>query len=149
MDGKKTGRAHDHDHDHHHNHEHEHNHDRIGISRHDGSVIGTLTCSLPLRYQDALAAAEQRMRALAEDIVKKGGIIGHIKSLLTEEGRRCMLSITGIDTGVQRRILGGETSRLELVVIVFCIDDDTLRLCIRRAFAEYIPPGTGSLPRGG
>jgi hypothetical protein len=106
------------------------------------SVIGTLTCALPLRYQEALAAAEQKMLALAEDIVKRGGIIGHIKSLLTEEGERCMLSITDTDTGVQRRIPGGETSRLELAAIVFCIDDDTLRLCIRDAFADYIPSGT-------
>ncbi|GHU96751.1 hypothetical protein FACS189483_00610 [Spirochaetia bacterium] len=133
---------HDHDHsDHGHSHEHDHDeHDFISISHHEESIIAVFRRSITESYSGVTELAEARMRVIAEAITAKGGIIGHIKAIVTAEGDRCMLSLTDAGVGVQKRPLAGESANLELVVIVFCIEADDLREIIRSAMAEYIQP---------
>ncbi|GHU07800.1 hypothetical protein FACS1894151_02690 [Spirochaetia bacterium] len=129
----------EHDEHGHHHHDHE-EHDPVNISRHEESIIAVFRRSIAESYLDAIDLVEKRMRTIAENITAKGGIIGHIKSFVTAEGDRCMISITDAAAGAQKRLLSGESAGLELVVIVFCIEEDDLRNIIRSAFPEYLQP---------
>jgi hypothetical protein len=121
-------------------HEHEHSHDHptddgIRISTHEGSIIGVYKSRISEPYKKAVALVGEKMKQVAEAVVSKGGIIGHIKSFVTAEGERCMISITDFETGPQEKQVSGESVNFELVVIVFHISEDTLRKIIHFAFS--------------
>jgi hypothetical protein len=136
---------HDHSHEHHH-HEHDHDDDDdercesegISVSRHEESLIGVFRSRLPLPYSQAREIVETKMKILAETVAVQGGIIGHIKALVSAEGERCMISITDAGGAPQKRPLPGDNTGFELVAIVFGLSPEGLHKSIRSAFSEYI-----------
>ena len=149
-DHDKHEHDHDHDHDHEHGHddhdhdEHDHDHDHddspVSISRHEESVIGVFKCAVSEPYARAVEIVEEKMTRIAEAVEKQGGVIGHIKSFVVAEGDRCMISITDIEAGTQKRALHDDSAHFESVVIVLCIEEEPLRKIIEEAFQEYITP---------
>jgi uncharacterized protein with ACT and thioredoxin-like domain len=97
-----------------------------------------LRCEIPLPYAEALSVAEGKMRRIAEGVTEKGGVIGHIKSFITAQGERCMISITDIEQDPHRTLLAGDSASCELVVIVFLVEEELLREIIREAFEDLI-----------
>jgi hypothetical protein len=135
-----------HEHHHHHDHdddddhdEHDHEHEDISIDHHEESIIAVFQKSLSRPYAEVIEIVGSRMRIIADAVAAKGGFIGHIKSVVIAEGNRCMLSVTDAGVDAQRRDLGGESARFELVCIVLLVEDDDLRNIIRDAFKDYIP----------
>jgi hypothetical protein len=128
---------HDHEHDDHDHDEHDHEHEDISIDHHEESTIAVFQKSLKRPYAEAVEIVESRMRIIADAVAAKGGFIGHIKSVVLAEKERCMLSITDAGTKPQRRDLGGDSARFELVCIVLLVEDDDLRDIIRDAFKDY------------
>jgi hypothetical protein len=94
--------------------------------------------SLSRPYAEVVDIVEGRMRIIGDAVTAKGGFIGHIKSVVIAEGERCMLSVTDVGAPAQRRDLGGESARFELVCIVLLIEGDDLRAIIKDAFKDYI-----------
>jgi hypothetical protein len=136
---------HAHEHHHHHDHdedddhdEHDHEHEDISIDHHEESTIAVFQKSLSRPYAEAAEIMASRMRIIADGVAAKGGFIGHIKSVVIAEGDRCMLSVTDSGMDPQRRDLGGNSARFELVCIVLLIEDDDLREIIKNAFAESV-----------
>jgi hypothetical protein len=135
---------HDHSHEHHHHHEHDHDDEEryesegISVSRHEESLIGVFRGRLPLPYSQARESVETNMKIRAETVADQGGIIGHIKALVSAEGERCMISITDAGGAPQKRPLPGDNTGFELVAIVFGLSPEGLHHSIRSAFSEYI-----------
>ena len=137
------GHAHEHDHEHHHHHEHDHEcHDHnctdpshhhhhhhedgtVEISHHEGAIIGALRGTMPTaNYGEAEAQLAAQMRDAGRRITEAGGIIGHIKFVLSSAGRCGQISVTGESENI--RHFDGTTSRVEGVAIVFAVEDDLL-----------------------
>ncbi len=131
---------HDHDHAHHHDHDHEchdpnctdpshhhHHHDEgpVHISHHESSTIGAMKGVMPTAdYDAAEKALAEQMREAGRRITEAGGIIGHIKFVLTAAGKCGQISVTDVDENIRR--FDGGSSTVEGVAIVFAIEDDTL-----------------------
>ena len=142
---------HTHDHDHHsctdpncecHDHDHGHTHDHgndmcddpIQVSRHAPAVVGSVQCAVPLPCAEAVREVEARMDAVANAVEAGGGFIGHIKSIVTETGRRCRISITDEREADKQFFDGGAPSEADCVFIVFGVEPEALRGHIRDAF---------------
>ena len=135
----------DHDHEHHHHddeedecechnpnctdpsHHHHHHHDElVSISHHESSIIGALKGVMPTAdYDEAEKALAAQMREAGRLITEAGGIIGHIKFVLTAAGKCGQISVTDVDENIRR--FDGGTSTVEGVAIVFAVEDDKLR----------------------
>ena len=138
----------DHDHEHHHHnhddeedecechdpnctdpshHHHHHHHDElVSISHHESSIIGAMKGVMATAdYDAAEKALAAQMREAGRLITEAGGIIGHIKFVLTSAGKCGQISVTDVDENIRR--FDGGTSTVEGVAIVFAVEDDKLR----------------------
>ena len=144
---------HDHDHEHHHHddgcecgcdhdheeeechdpnctdpsHHHHHHHDEsVEISHHESSVIGAMKGVMGTAdYDEAEKLLAAQMREAGRLVTEAGGIIGHIKFVLTSAGRAGQISVTDVEENIRR--FDGGTSTVEGVAIVFAVEDDKLR----------------------
>ena len=145
---------HDHEHEHHHHHDedcdcgcdhdhdevecddpnctdpshhHHHHHDElVEISHHESSVIGAMKGVMGTAdYDEAEKQLAAQMREAGRLVTEAGGIIGHIKFVLTSAGRAGQISVTDVEENIRR--FDGGTSTVEGVAIVFAVEDDRLR----------------------
>ncbi len=122
------------EHEHHH-----HSHDDncccekcrgISISDHEGALICTLEGYIPAsNIEDAKERISCAMKQLASRIVEAGGIIGHIKAIVSEEGRGYQISVT--DDEAIARILPPSSYSGDCAVIVFAVEENVLRKYIQ------------------
>ena len=136
---------HDHDHEHHHHdHEHEHEHEcddpnctdpshhhhhhhdeLVDIAHHESSIIGAMKGVMATAdYDEAEKLLAAQMREAGRLITEAGGIIGHIKFVLTSAGRCGQISVTDVEENI--RHFDGGTSTVEGVAIVFAVEDEQL-----------------------
>lgn len=136
---------HDHDHEHHHEHDHEHHHEEechdpnctdpshhhhhhhelVSISHHEGAVIGALKGAIAeADYDKAEKLLAAQMREAGRRVTELGGIIGHIKFVLTGPGKCGQISVTDVEETI--RHFDGTASQVEGVAIVFAVEDDEL-----------------------
>ena len=133
----ECGCGHDHDHDHHHDEEchdpnctdpshHHHHHDElVEISHHASSTIGAMRFTMATAdYDEAEKLLAAQMREAGRRITEAGGIIGHIKFVLTAAGKCGQISVTDVEENIRR--FDGGTSQVEGVAIVFLVEDDQL-----------------------
>ena len=118
------------EHDHHHHHHHDEDccceeSGGVEISFHEGALIGTLTGHI---QADSIDAAKDLLSAamteLAAHISGAGGVIGHIKAIVSEEGRGWQISVT--DTEAVERSLLPSAIHADCAVIVFAVEEDEL-----------------------
>ena len=139
------------EHHHHHNHSHEHAHHHHGadctciactgidITSHEGALIGTCTGHIPADSLDAAKAQlSDALRALAARINEAGGVIGHIKAVVLEEGRGFQISVTDEDAEV--RELLPSAYRADCTAIVFAVEEDALRAFMKSTLMPPIIP---------
>ena len=115
---------HDHlDHDHHNHEHHDHEHrEKVHISHHEGAVIGAMQGTVSAAgYDEAEKLLAGQMKEAGRRVTEAGGIIGHIKFIITEAGRCGQISVTDIDDNIKQFAGGG--CRAEGVAIVLGIDD--------------------------
>ncbi len=134
----ECGCGHDHEHEHHHDHgeechdpnctdpsHHHHHHQLVDIAHHESSTIGALKGVVPMAdYEAAEKLLAQQMREAGRRITEAGGIIGHIKFVLTGPGKCSQISVTDVEENIRR--FDGTTCHLEGVAIVFAVEDDLL-----------------------
>ena len=75
-------------------------------------------------YDEAEAMLAEQMREAGRRITEAGGIIGHIKFMLSTADKCGQISVTDVNETIRR--FSGSSSTVEGVAIVFAIDDDTL-----------------------
>ncbi|MBO4831643.1 MAG: hypothetical protein J5569_04105 [Oscillospiraceae bacterium] len=124
-----------------HGHEHEHHHDRDGvsISHHEGSVIGSVKGVIRLSDCDAAEAAlAEQIREAGKRITESGGIVGHIKFVLTGPGRCSQISLTDTETSTRR--FDGSSCRAEGAAIVFAVSDEELEAILKETVGTLIEP---------
>lgn len=127
---------------------HHHHHDEdccceecsgIGIAYHEGALIGTLTGHITT---DSVDAAKEllcsAMTELAARINTAGGVIGHIKAIVSEEGRGYQISVTDEDSMV--RSLSPSAYRADCAAIVFAVEEDALRTYMQETVGALIVP---------
>ena len=133
------GHDHDHDHEHHHDHgeechdpnctdpshHHHHHHQLVEITHHESSVIGALKGEIPEGdYDKAEKLLAEQMKEAGRRVNEAGGIIGHIKFVLSGPGKCGQISVTDVEENIRR--FDGTTCRVEGVAIVFAVEDDVL-----------------------
>ena len=131
--GCSQGHDHGHHHDHGHSHERSHSHGGIHIAHHEDALIGSVQGNMPgtdfLKAQEALT---EQIHQLGQQIRGQGGIIGHIKIILSSPEHCCQISLT--DTTDSTRYFDMDFCRVEGVAIVFGIEDETLEVILRETF---------------
>ena len=131
--------GHEHHHDHEHEHEH-HHHSPVRISHHEGALIGALEGTMPVAdYDAAEALLAAQLREAGRRINEAGGIIGHIKFILTAAGRCGQISVT--DTEESIRHFDGAGCRIEGVAIVLALEEETLEEILEETVGSLIDPG--------
>ena len=102
-------------------------------------MIGTLTGHISAESVDAakelLSAA---MTSLAALVSEAGGVIGHIKAIVSEEGRGYQISVTE-DEAVVRSLMPS-AYRAECAAIVFAVEEEALRAYISETLGKLIVP---------
>ena len=75
-------------------------------------------------YDEAEKLLAAQMREAGRRVTEAGGIIGHIKFVLTAAGKCGQISVTDVEENIRR--FDGGTSQVEGVAIVFMVEDDEL-----------------------
>lgn len=137
---EKHEHEHDHHHDCHHDHYHEHDHHDHGpvrISHHDSSVIGSVQGTIPSAdFDEAEKKLAEQMREAGKRITEAGGIIGHIKFIITGPGRCAQISVTDMEENI--RHFDGNSCRTEGVAIVFAVGDETLETILTETIGSIM-----------
>jgi hypothetical protein len=143
---------HDHDHDeecddpdcechehHHHDSAHE-DHDLHGVkvTTHDSAMVGSVACRIPLPYDEAVSAVEEKLHDVAEQVQKQGGFIGHIKGLVKGAAPQCRISITDEMGADVQKFAPVDASEAECVCIVFGVSREALKNLIEDSFSEWL-----------
>ena len=126
------------EHEHHHEHEHRH-HGVVSISHHESSVIGSVRGIIRFAdFDEAEAALASQVREAGRRITEAGGIVGHVKFLLTGPGRCAQISVTDVDENIRR--FDGSTCRAEGAAIVFAVSDEELVTILNETVGSLIVP---------
>ena len=142
--------CHGHDHEHHHDHgedcdcgchdhdhDHEHHHDGIDITYHDMSMIGSMAGVLNAAgYEEGEKILAGQLREIGRRVNEAGGIIGHIKFVLTAQGQSCQISVTDEEESIRR--FTSNSCHVEGVAIVFNLEEDTLRAILRETLGSVL-----------
>ena len=138
--------CHEHDHEHHHgddcdcgchDHDHEHHHDGIDITYHDMSMIGSMAGVLNAAgYEEGEKILAGQLREIGRRVNEAGGIIGHIKFVLTAQGQSCQISVTDEEESIRR--FTSNSCHVEGVAIVFNLEEDTLRAILRETLGSVL-----------
>jgi hypothetical protein len=103
------GHDHAHEHQHHHEHGHEHHHHEHGpdcdceectakgfrLTRVDGATAAAVRFSMPGPQGVAEVEIVTRVKALAAEVLARGGLVGHIKGAVSAEPEVTTFSCTG------------------------------------------------------
>jgi len=119
--------------------EYQHHHHElkpINITTHNMSIVGSYKFSIEKPYETAEGILDNLLKQVAKEVVNLGGIIGHIKAILTCEGKSCMISITEEESN--KRYIESSHCNVEGVAIVFYIEPEQLEHILLKAFSEYI-----------
>ena len=124
----------DHDHSH---HDHDHHHETVHISHHEGAVIGAIQGRIPIAdYDEAEKLLASKMREAGRLVTQAGGMIGHIKFIVSEAGRCGQISVTDIDEHI--RHFEGGNCHAEGVAIVFGVDDEMLTKILENTVGKIL-----------
>ena len=128
---------HHHHPEHHHQQEqHQHSHHPITIKTHDTSLVGSYKFEIESPFEEAETTLDNLLKQVSQEVTALGGIIGHIKALLSAKGNSCMISITEDESDKHRRV--SSSCHVEGVAIVFCIPPDQLENILKRVFKAYL-----------
>ena len=111
----------------------------IRVAFHEGALIGTLTGHIQAdNVDEAKGLLASAMTSLAARINEAGGVIGHIKAIVSEEGRGWQISVTD-EEAVERQLLPSAI-RADCTVIVFSVAEDMLRMYMHETIGVLIIP---------
>ncbi len=132
--GHEHSHDHEHPHSHGHSHDHEHSHGQeaggIHIIHHEEALIGSVQGQLPgADFPKAQEVLTEQIRRLGQQIGCQGGMIGHIKFILSSPEHCCQISLT--DVTESTRYFDMNFCRVEGVAIVFGIEKETLRTLLQ------------------
>ena len=111
----------------------------VDITFHEGALIGTCTGHIEADSLDtAKALLSAALTDLAARINEAGGVIGHIKAVVLEEGRGFQISVTDEDA-VERK-LPPSAFRADCTAIVFAVEEADLRAFMTSTLTPPIVP---------
>ncbi len=104
------------------------------ITHHQGAIVCSYETMLTLPLDQAQNALTGLMEQLQQFVDAQGGIIGHIKAHIQEQGRAVSLSTTG--DGVHATDSSATETQVRFVAIVFAVEERRLQTLVEELFAE-------------
>lgn len=98
----------------------------LTFETHDHAVIANIYYETESDYEISVEECQRDMKELAHNIEADGGLIGHIKMYIREEGRSCMLSLTD-STALHQKEGTQKRSTVEGVCIVIGMNSEKLK----------------------
>lgn len=126
-----------HHHDHEHHHEHHHKEEKIRVSVHDVSVVGNLTLEAHLEYPEAVERLSGLLSEVSGAVTAHGGIVGHIKALVTDMSRNCMISVTDEEEASVKEYHAPKVT-MEIACIVMALKQEELKHILQKHFAPWL-----------
>ena len=109
----------------------------IDITYHDMSMIGSMAGVLNAAgYEEGEKILAGQLREIGRRVNEAGGIIGHIKFVLTAQGQSCQISVTDEEESIRR--FTSNSCHVEGVAIVFNLEEDTLRAILRETLGSVL-----------
>jgi hypothetical protein len=87
-------------------------------------------------YDKAEKLLAGKMKEAGARITEAGGIIGHIKFIITESGRCGQISVTDVDEYIKH--FESETCSIEGVAIVFAVEDELLKTILTETIGSIL-----------
>ena len=138
---------HEHHHDHgpdctcgchdHHEHPEHHHEDRIRVERHDVSCVGSLTLKVAMEYSQGVRLFGELLSKVASAVTEHGGIVGHIKALVTDMSRNSMLSVTDEEEAIVTEYVSYQLA-VEIACIVMALEPECLKHILLEHFDTYL-----------
>lgn len=122
--------------DHHHETSAVTNHEGITVSHHEGAIICSAKLVVAKEYEWVKDTLASELKSLADWVEDHGGIVGHIKAFLTEQGYSSMLSTTGEDVHVKETRKPKVT--VNIAIIVFIKNEKQLCLKLAELLEKFI-----------
>ncbi len=123
--------------EHHHHHHHHPEEPGIHVRCHEEALIGSLKGRIETSdFQEAQDALSRAMGELGRRIRDRGGIIGHIKFLLSRPEECCQISLT--DTEESCRYFSPDSCRVEGVAIVFLVSAEELKEFMEETLGQVV-----------
>ena len=98
-----------------------------------GSMAGVLNAA---GYEEGEKILAGQLREIGRRVNEAGGIIGHIKFVLTAQGQSCQISVTDEEESIRR--FTSNSCHVEGVAIVFNLEEDTLRSILRETLGSVL-----------
>ena len=109
----------------------------MSISHHETSIIGAVKGVMKEKnFETAEKALADQMKECGRLVTGAGGIIGHIKFVLSGPGKCSQISVTDVDENIRR--FDGTNSTLEGVAIVFMVEDEVLTDILNKTICTLI-----------
>lgn len=114
---------------------------RVGIRLHQNSIIGSFSVVSHAAADDLNGYMHKKLKTLADWVITKQGIIGHIKASVEQPGLVTMYSIT--DSEVSRKEGADNSIQVSITMIVFFVNKEEvqkqLEICLEeiQALEKY------------
>lgn len=125
----------------HHYHHHHHHQEKVRVSTHDSAIVGSVTCTVPFAYEEAVHRVEKKLHDVAEIVMEQGGFIGHVKGIVEGAAPQCRISITDESQADIQMFEPAAVSKTECVCIVFGVTKESLKNIITVSFSEWLEGG--------
>ena len=129
--------VHEHADDHGHGHCHDDECAMFHVTHHEESLIGSVhgrLCSG--NFEKAQELLKEQIRILGQRISQQGGIIGHIKFIVSSPEHCCQISLT--DTDETTRFFDLDSCRVEGVAIVFLVEEHILEQLLHETLGTIL-----------
>lgn len=106
----------------------------VTVKHHEGSTIFTYEGDSNRSLEDLQKPISGLIDLVQQEVEKQGGVVGHVKAFLEDEGASASLSATG--GKVHIRQAKARNTRIHFAAIVFPMDEDIIREKLEQALSE-------------
>lgn len=90
-----------------------------------------------MAYSEGVRVFGRILSAFSGEINAHGGIVGHIKALITDMSKNCMLSVTDDEEAIATEYVSHQIT-VEIACIVMALEPEELKHILQKHFEHYL-----------